>query len=300
MAAYNRRIGSTHRPVTAPQAGKPHSQPLGGGSAGAIGAEQALSTVSPANPMALDTGSGSGCPRSPRLDARLRAAADWVTPCGICADIGCDHGLLGATLLLEHRCEHLLAADVSAKALGKARSCMDSLHLSAQVTFAVADGLEALSALPDGRADTVCILGMGGETLAGILRRGGHSLQGAQLILGAQTELPLVREALCSLGYRLTAERVVKAEQHLYLLMTAQPDTGDTLPYTERELLLGPCLLQTLPQEWAPWLLRRQRLLTQAIDAMQHSAKAETRLPLLTRELLYTQDALANLAQQSQ
>lgn len=297
MAPCNRRFTPECHPIAATHAGKPHSQPLGGGSACGTTAEQALSPVSPAKQAATNATSLPVGRHFPRLDARLRAAADWVTPCGVCADIGCDHGLLGATLLLEHRCEHLLAADVSSKALGKARACMDSLQLTAQVTFAVADGLEALSALPDGRADTVCILGMGGETVAGILRRGSNRLQGAKLVLGAQTELPLVREALCSLGYRLTAEQVAEADRHLYLLIVAQPAAEGAPAYTERELLLGPCLLQTLPAAWQPWLLRRQQLLVKAIAAMQRSAKSETRLPALTRELQYTKDTLACLAE---
>ena len=107
--------------------------------------------------------------RPPQLDARLRAAADWVTDSEICADIGCDHGRLGAVLLSENRCRQLLAADVSAKALAKARRRIGALGYGPRTVFAVADGLSALQALPGGRADTVCILGMGGDTVAGIL-----------------------------------------------------------------------------------------------------------------------------------
>ena len=295
MATPENRKLPQHDPAAAPQAGKPHSQPQGGISAMMPAAEEALSAASPAK---RSTGIAKPVPRCPRplqLDARLRAAADWVTPCEVCADIGCDHGRLGATLLLENRCGHLLAADVSAKALAKARECMRSQGLSARVTFTVADGLAALDVLPNGRADVICILGMGGETLAGILNRGYNRLQGAKLVLGAQTELPLVRETLCGIEYQLTAERVVEADGRLYLLMTAEPSCEGMPALTERELLLGPCLLHTMPADWFPWLLRRQRLLTQAITAMRRSASDAPRLPGLEREMRYTQDALAEL-----
>ena len=82
-------------------------------------------------------------PRPPKPDARLRAAADWVVPCDICADIGCDHGRFGATLLLEKRCHRLLAADISEKALAKAKSRLTALGLAEQTVFTVADGLDA-------------------------------------------------------------------------------------------------------------------------------------------------------------
>lgn len=237
-------------------------------------------------------------PQLPVLDARLRAAAEWVTPCHTCADIGCDHGRLGAVLLGEGRCQRLLAADVSAKALAKARRRLDTLGYTAQTVFTVADGLEALNALPDGRADTVCILGMGGDTVAGILRRGRSLLRGATLILGAQTDLSLTREAVQQSGYDLTDERVVSADGRLYLLMRASPASGETSGYTQRELWLGPCLIARKPPEWREWLLRRQRLLAGATAAMRVAAAERNTLRLAETEceLACTEDALRALS----
>jgi tRNA A22 N-methylase len=144
-----------------------------------------------------------------------------VTPCDTCADIGCDHGRFGAVLLWENRCRRLLAADVSEQSLGKAKARLTRLGLGDRTVFAVAAGLNALDALPEGRADTVCILGMGGETVAGILNRGAGRLNGAALIVGAQTELPLTRNAIQQSGYALADERVVDADGRLYLLLRA-------------------------------------------------------------------------------
>ncbi len=234
-------------------------------------------------------------PRVPALDARLRAAADWVAPCDTCADIGCDHGRFGAVLLWENRCRRLLAADVSEQSLGKAKARLTRLGLGDRTVFAVADGLNALDALPEGRADTVCILGMGGETVAGILNRGAGRLNGAALIVGAQTELPLTRNAIQQSGYRLADERVVDADGRLYLLMRALPAPEGFAPYTHRELLLGPCLLKTLPLSWRPWLCRRERLLADAARALRAAGRDADRLAAAEEELLYTKEALAAL-----
>lgn len=237
-------------------------------------------------------------PRPPIPDERLRAAADWVTPCELCADIGCDHGRLGAVLLTENRCKRLLAADISPKALEKAKTRIGALGLAERTVFIVADGLDALKAIPDQNADTVCILGMGGETVAQILRRGELRLQGATLILGAQTELFLVRIAIQQIGYRLTDERIVQAEGRLYLLMRAKPAPAGVAPYDERQLLLGPCLLETCPVEWRPWLIRKHRLLDSAVRAMQaaNRARDRERLDAAQRELGYTEEALQALS----
>jgi tRNA (adenine22-N1)-methyltransferase len=236
--------------------------------------------------------------RFPKPDVRLRAAADWVTNCDVCADIGCDHGRFGATLLAENRCKLLLAADISAPALDKARARLTTLGLSERTVFALADGLDALDALPNGHADTVCILGMGGDTIAGILLRGASRLKGATLVLGAQTELSLARTAIQRIGYRLTDERVVNAGGRMYLLMRAACAPQDAPEYTERELSLGPCLLQTLPEEWLPWLTRKHRLLCEAVAAMNASPREQNadRLATAQRELDYTNDALHALS----
>jgi len=236
-------------------------------------------------------------PRPPKPDARLRAAADWVIPCDICADIGCDHGRFGATLLLEKRCHRLLAADISEKALAKAKSRLTTLGLAEQTVFTIADGLDALAALPGGKADTVCILGMGGDTIAGILTRGVGRLQGATLVLGAQTDLSLARQAIQAIGYQLTGERITDAGGRLYLLMLAVPAPDNAPRYTERELWLGPCLLHTLPAEWMPWLLRKQRLLSGAVQAMRSARREQdaVRLSDTERELACTEEALRAL-----
>ncbi len=246
-----------------------------------------------AAPLSPEATAPRRVPRVPLLDARLRAAADWVAPCQTCADIGCDHGRFGAVLLTENRCRFLLAADVSEKALGKACARLSVLGLLPRAALAAADGLDALDALPGGRADTVCILGMGGETIAGILRRGPDRLLGATLVLGPQTELPLVRAALQEIGYRVSDERVADTGGRLYLLLRATPAPEGATPYTERELLLGPRLLAERPESWKPWLVRRCRLLTEAAASMRAADGANGKhLAAVERELLFTQEAL--------
>ena len=124
------------------------------------------------------------------LDSRLQAALLLAQPCGVCADIGADHGRLSAALLQSGRAKQVLVADVSAPSLNKAKILLGGLGLSDRATFAVADGLRALDAL-NVPAETVFVLGMGGQTLSRILEEGCGRLHGASLVLGAQTDLPL-------------------------------------------------------------------------------------------------------------
>lgn len=214
--------------------------------------------------------------------------------CGVCADIGADHGRLSAVCLLSGKVKHMLVADISQKALAKAQRRLEALGLLDRATFAVADGLQALDALPGGRVDALCVLGMGGETIAGILGRGKDRLQGATLVLGPQTEMFLVRETLSEIGYRIRRERVVEAAGHFYPLMEATPLGQGEAPHTRREVLIGTGLEEEHgPQRRAFWV-RRARLLRKAIQAMGSSAtpKDRARLALAEEELRYLEQVL--------
>jgi tRNA (adenine22-N1)-methyltransferase len=231
------------------------------------------------------------------LDERLGAAYGMVPPCRLCADIGADHGKLSAALLEAGRAERMLVADISEMALAKARRLLAYARLSERAVFAVADGLDALDALEGEPVDVACILGMGGDTMAGVLQRGAHRLCGATLVLGAQTELPALRQALCDIGYRLREERIAEAAGRAYVLMRAAPATQEEAPYTDRELLLGPCLLREPTDAWERMLRRRTQLLETAEAAMRQAGnhKDSDRLCKAERELTYLREVLAGI-----
>ena len=235
--------------------------------------------------------------RAPILDGRLSAAMELAGNTRIFADIGADHGRLSTVLLLNDPERRGLVADISASALSKATARIQRMGLADRAVFAVADGLDALDAMTDCVPDTIFILGMGGDTVSGILRRGQTKLRGSALILGAQTELPLVRSALVDTGYQINAEIVVCENGRDYILIRAESAQENAPNYTEEELLLGPVLLQECPKSWEPVLLRRERLLMQGINAMNATmrSKDSDRLALFTRELGYVQNALSKL-----
>ena len=232
--------------------------------------------------------------RAPLLDGRLSAAMELAENCRMFADIGADHGRLSAVMLMQDEKRRALVADISAPALQKSRDLLGRLELTSRVTFAVANGLDALDSLSDEHPDTIFILGMGGDTVSGIISRGAHKLRGAHLILGAQTDLPMVRRTLCKNGYLIRREVVASEGRHDYVLIRAE--TGNEV-YTEKELLLGPVLLKEMPENWLPMLERRQALLTKGLQAMREagSAKDAVRLALFKREADYVQQAIKNL-----
>ncbi len=154
----------------------------------------------------------------PLLDARLSCIAQQVPVCRVAADIGADHGRLSCWLLAKGRCDKMIVSDTSPLSRGKARDLFISYGLMERVILSGEDGLKALHGSPE----AIIICGMGAGSIIGILSQE-VPLQGARLILSAQTELPLLREAVGKKGYCIQKEHVGRANGRFYLIMSAEP-----------------------------------------------------------------------------
>lgn len=203
------------------------------------------------------------------LDPRLSTIAEMVGRCNAYADIGCDHGRLGAFLLQRGWVKQALLMDISDPSLDKARALIRLLGFDSQVRFLVCDGAENL----DQPVDCVVIAGMGGTTAAGIVERGKAQLGEARLILQANVGNPELRERLMIAGYRIADERVVKDGRRHYIIIEAVPGKAE---YTERELVVGPVLLREKPAELAGYAQFRLRVARKALIGAEHGQEAES------------------------
>ena len=134
------------------------------------------------------------------MDERLSLAVSLYEACEVGADIGTDHAYLPAELLRRGICRRMLLCDVSPSALAHAGQTVARLHLQSRTRLLLGDGLSAV----DEPCGCVSVMGMGGETMAGILTRGADRLRGAVLVLSAHTEQEAVRRAVRDIGYHFT------------------------------------------------------------------------------------------------
>jgi len=192
------------------------------------------------------------------LDPRLSMIARLVGTCDCCADIGCDHGRLGAYLLQSGQCRRVLLTDISGPSLMKARRLINSLGLSEGAGFCVGDGALALGE----PVQAAVIAGMGGVTIAEILRKGRERLGDASLILQPNVAAPQLRSALSECGYAIVDERVAQDGRRSYIIILAKPGPSR---YTPRQRIVGPVLLERMPDELAPYALFRRRVLKKAL-----------------------------------
>ncbi len=200
------------------------------------------------------------------LDERLSMLAALTPACRTAADVGADHGFLGAWLLQNKRCERVQFLDISAPSLEKAKRLISDMSLNDRAVFSVGDGLDALME----PAQAVVIAGMGGPTIAGIIERGREKLRGTRIIMQPNVGVAELRRRTAEAGFRIVAESLARAGGRWYVGIAAEE--GE-VHYTDRELLAGPVLLRKRPKELEEYAVFRIRVLEKAYNGAVHGSK---------------------------
>lgn len=189
------------------------------------------------------------------LDERLSLAASLYEPCRLGADIGTDHALLPCYLLEQGICDRMILADVSPNAMNHAREQVTRRRLNDRAILRCADGFDAIKGEQCG---CVSAMGMGGETLAGILLNGQQLLQGAVLVLSAHTDPQLTRHAIHDIGYHIVREELCRAAGRFYIMWRAEPGIDEP---AEEDYLYGRLLYEKPSPLLTAYLARRIQVL---------------------------------------
>ena len=221
------------------------------------------------------------------LDPRLSVIAELVGHCQRYADIGCDHGRLGAFLLQTGRVRRATLTDISEESLKKARRLIGIMGLSDRADFRVGDGAKTLDEAPE----VTVIAGMGGALIGRIVREGRLALGASRLILQPNVAAFELRKALMTSGYRIYDERVAPDGRRHYPIIAAEP--GDA-HYDERALTVGPVLLETLPETLAPYAAFRLRVAKRAMEGSVRGGDA-AQTAALEREIAIWEEVLGCL-----
>lgn len=161
------------------------------------------------------------------LDNRLRAALNEVN-CRTLADIGCDHGKLSVSALLENRAQKVFAVDISAASLQKTRLLSEEYGVKNLVCIK-GDGLSVIRETPE----QIVIAGMGGLEIIKILEESGYN---GNIVLVPHRDAPKVREYI-SKRFIVEKDFTVAAKGMFYAVITARG--GGTSGYSKSELQYG-------------------------------------------------------------
>lgn len=136
-------------------------------------------------------------------------------------DVGTDHGYLAAALYKSGRVKSVIATDIKEKPLNNAKENLKRLNVGG-VSLRLCDGLEGVNS---GEADTVIVLGMGGEVIAGILSRAEWiKNEDITLILQPMTSAWELRKYLYSNGFDIVNEPTLCEKGKVYSVIVAKYD----------------------------------------------------------------------------
>ena len=97
------------------------------------------------------------------LSSRLKKIVELLPTCELLADVGCDHGMVGMTALLQNKAKKVIFIDISQPSLKKAEILAKKNRLLDRTSFVVGDGLAGH------KVDCAVIAGMGGKEILKIL-----------------------------------------------------------------------------------------------------------------------------------
>jgi len=207
-----------------------------------------------------------------KLTPRLAAIAELVSPGSIVADIGTDHAYLPVYLVQEQVSQRVIASDMNQPPLEQARETIATFNCLQKIDLRLGNGLCVLRA--EDSVDTVIIAGLGGRTIAGILKDGRDRLAGVRrLILQPMMESGYLRLFLVSNGYMLESESLALEGRRLYEIIQATP--GREKEVDPFRLALGPRLLEKKPP-LLPVLIREKiRKLRMVKNSLQRAGRQD-------------------------
>lgn len=148
--------------------------------------------------------------------------------CDCLADIGCDHGRFSVAVLQHNAAKSVIASDISAASLEKAKLLTKRCGFAGQIEFRCADGFETFS---PGEIDKAVLTGMGGELIVSILEENTPVVDMLEKIvmqpMRGEAEL---REYLYRNGFTVLDEEVVYDSGRYYQLISAKRGKPSPIP----------------------------------------------------------------------
>ena len=188
------------------------------------------------------------------LSPRLEAVVDLCPKAKVIADIGCDHGLVTAELVLQDKSEEVIAIEKSAQCLNKAVFLADTINILQFVSFRQGDGFEPTT--KHDKIKAAIIAGMGGDEIIKILENKPKKLY--DFVLQPMKDASKLREYLVLHGFKILVDKLVKEENRFYDVIRV---TKGKDKLSELELIFGKTNFTDNYEVFYDYLLTRQKQL---------------------------------------
>ncbi len=155
-----------------------------------------------------------------RLSPRLLKIASLVPEGAVVADVGTDHALLPAYLVVTGKCPRAIATDVRPGPLAAARATLRELGVERQVELRLGYGLTVLKPR---EVDAVVIAGVGAHTAIAILERSPAVRASVRrFVLQPAKGAALLRRWLAEHGFRLVKEELAREGNRFHEVMAVE------------------------------------------------------------------------------
>lgn len=178
------------------------------------------------------------------LSKRLQRCADYIECANRVADIGCDHGYLGISLLKNGQVKSVIAADIRPMPLQAAKENAKRFGFDEQMEFFLSDGA---SAIPRDFDVMVCA-GMGADTMISIIENAPWLKSTSyRFVLQCQSKTAMLRKYLNENGFSIVRESAIKDGRFLYSVMEVV--FKQEVPFTPGQCHFSPALAKELTEE---------------------------------------------------
>lgn len=210
----------------------------------------------------------------------MKAVASMVTPGGVLADVGTDHGYVPISLVQRKKIQKAIAMDVNKGPLQHAKEHIGEYQLEEYIETRLSDGVQKLEV---GEADSILIAGMGGELVIHIISEGMEVCRSVkELILQPQSELGKVRKFLRENNFEIIDEDMVIEEGKYYPMMKVIPVDGIELWEVLPEEVIpacdmyGPFLLKNGNPSLRKYLVKQHKQLTKILKELEKQPESES------------------------
>lgn len=210
----------------------------------------------------------------------MKAVASMVTPGGVLADVGTDHGYVPISLVQRKKIQKAIAMDVNKGPLQHAKEHIAEYQLEEYIETRLSDGVQKLEV---GEADSILIAGMGGELVIHIISEGMEVCRSVkELILQPQSELGKVRKFLRENNFEIIDEDMVIEEGKYYPMMKVIPVDGIELWEVLPEEVIpacdmyGPFLLKNGNPSLRKYLVKQHKQLTKILKELEKQPESES------------------------
>lgn len=149
------------------------------------------------------------------LDKRLEAVVELCDTSKVIADVGCDHGLVTAELILQDKAQKVVASEISVDCLNKAINLCNRINILPFVSFREGNGFEKITKYD--KVDQAVIAGMGGQKIIDILENKPPKLW--NFVLQPMSEVVELRKYLLLHKFRFVVDKLIKIDDKYYNVM---------------------------------------------------------------------------------